>query len=535
MRVKLFRLWVWTVTALAVTAWAVPAFAAGQEAARVIAATPGVFVERDGQRTPLAVKDAVFQRDVIVTDATGKAQILFRDDTTVAVAPDSTIHVSQFSFGGDGKAAFGMRLSRGMSRVVTGRVVEQNREGFHITTPHATVGIRGTILTPRVTAEATTIIVSQVGAGHTVSVTNTRTGQMSEVGRGGLTVVAASSGNVTRPSTPAEKVQAQSAARQTAVAAAPAAPAASETPASGAGNGKDAATASNASGATNFSDASGAPSAPSGVEPGSSLNEGASPLPEVSVSLPDVGADVARVAGVGGNAAVPPLRTETLEEIARKVESAATDGNGSPEQPDRPDQGGIGPSGTDGTGHPEHGGSSNPELDDGPEPGDEPNMPDLPDNPDINGGGSTGNPSNLTASYVGTLQASGVEGMWGGSFHFDVNLGNGDMNNAGLALNSINGHGGGASIIELDGGTGQARADRFTISGFTGTGNAPCGQILQDIQGSMGGSLVLGNSPASDTQVDQLHIWDRNHPDLVTSGHGTGFLQPVDNAGGAGH
>lgn len=539
MRAVFFRLLVLMAAALAVLEPGFPAFAAEQEAARVIAVTPGVFVERDGQRIALAVKDSVFTQDTIVTDATGKAQILFRDDTTIAVAPDSTIHVSQFSFGGKNKAAFGMRVGRGMSRVVTGRVVEQNREGFHITTPHATVGIRGTILTPRVTAEATTVIVSQIGAGHTVSVINTQTGQISEVGRAGLTVVAAPSGNVMRPSTSEEKAEAQTAARQTTVAVAPA----SNEVSSG---GSAASGENSAASAGSGGDGMAASSAVELVQTSRERVEETSA--EASGSLPD-GNAVASMAGNSvGNTAYQPIHTESLEEIVKKVEAAVTE-NGStmdkgeggktdggnvepkPVEPD-PDHGGnVGPEPVEPD--PEHGGNVKPEPVE-PDPDLGPDVGELPDDPDWNQGGSTTNPSNLTATYAGTLNAGGAGGnQWDGSFHFDVNLGSGDLNNAGVDLTSLPGTG--ASVLSLEGGTGKAESDRFIVGDFTSTyGTAPGGDILKDIQGSMGGSLVVSDPPAQSTTVDQLHIFGKDNPDLVTWGQGTGQLQSVGNVGGGG-
>lgn len=510
MRAVFFRLLVLMAAALAVLEPGFPAFAAEQEAARVIAVTPGVFVERDGQRIALAVKDSVFTQDTIVTDATGKAQILFRDDTTIAVAPDSTIHVSQFSFGGKNKAAFGMRVGRGMSRVVTGRVVEQNREGFHITTPHATVGIRGTILTPRVTAEATTVIVSQIGAGHTVSVINTQTGQISEVGRAGLTVVAAPSGNVMRPSTSEEKAQAQTAARQTTVAVAPTS---NEVSASG----ESAASGENsAASAGNGGDGMAAFSA---VEPVQTSGERVGETSaEASGNLPDGNAVASMTGNSVGNTAYQPIHTESLEEIVKKVEAAVTENGSTMDK---------------GEGGKTDGGNVEPEPVE-PDPDDGPDVGDLPDDPDWNQGGSTTNPSNLTATYAGTLNAGGAGGnQWDGSFHFDVNLGSGDMNNAGVDLTSLPGTG--ASVLSLEGGTGKAQADRFTVGDFTSAhGTTPGGYILKDIQGSMGGSLVVSDPPAQSTTVDQLHIFGKDNPDLVTWGQGTGQLQSVGNVGGGG-
>ena len=202
------RLFFWAALCCLSLSLAAPGFAASSrpaEAARVIAVTPGAFVQRGNARTPLKLKDPLYKEDQVSTDATGKLQVLFADDTTVAVAPDSMVNIADFSFGGPAKANFALGVGRGLARVVTGKVVERNREGFKVTTPHATVGIRGTILTADVRSPSQSkFILSQLGAGHSVSVFNTATGQHTEMPKAGLTTEAGATGNVLRPATPAE-------------------------------------------------------------------------------------------------------------------------------------------------------------------------------------------------------------------------------------------------------------------------------------------------------------------------------------------
>lgn len=213
------RLFFWAASCCLSLILAAPGFAASSrpaEAARVIAVTPGAFVQRGNARAPLKLKDPLYKEDQVSTDATGKLQLLFADDTTVAVAPDSMVNIADFSFGGPAKASFALGVGRGLARVVTGKVVEQNREGFKVTTPHATVGIRGTILTADVRSPSQSkFILSQLGAGHTVSVLNTATGQHTEMPKAGLTTEVGATGNVLRPATPAEMNAVQTVTRQT--------------------------------------------------------------------------------------------------------------------------------------------------------------------------------------------------------------------------------------------------------------------------------------------------------------------------------
>jgi hypothetical protein len=79
--------------------------AAGGEAGRAVSVVPGVLVERDGAGVLLALNDRLRDTDRIVTDATGKARILFPDDGAVTLGP---------------------------ARFITGKIVEWNPGGFSV-------------------------------------------------------------------------------------------------------------------------------------------------------------------------------------------------------------------------------------------------------------------------------------------------------------------------------------------------------------------------------------------------------------------
>ena len=127
---------------------AMPCFAAEAGIGKIITLVPGVAVERGGQRIALALKDTIELHDTIVSDATGKAQIIFADDSTVTIGNNASLNMEAFVASGS-KPVFKARLGRGLARIITGKVVEQNPEGFNISTPEAIVGIRGTVLAVR--------------------------------------------------------------------------------------------------------------------------------------------------------------------------------------------------------------------------------------------------------------------------------------------------------------------------------------------------------------------------------------------------
>jgi hypothetical protein len=133
-------------------------FAADGEVGRAISIVPGVFVERDGARTPLALNDPVRGTDTITTDAAGRARILFHDDGAVTLGPDTSLALVEVL--PEGKAPiFKAHVAQGLARFITGKIVEQNPKGFAVSTPEGTAGIRGTIFVLRTGNGQTTLYV----------------------------------------------------------------------------------------------------------------------------------------------------------------------------------------------------------------------------------------------------------------------------------------------------------------------------------------------------------------------------------------
>ncbi len=123
---------------------------------QVTALVPGVFVDRGGQEIALALKDSIEAQDTLRTDASGKVQILFADNSSVTLGSNTTMTMEEFAFEGS-EPEFKANLGQGLMRVITGAIVEQNPEGFGVTTPEANIGIRGTIFTAQSKDDHTTV------------------------------------------------------------------------------------------------------------------------------------------------------------------------------------------------------------------------------------------------------------------------------------------------------------------------------------------------------------------------------------------
>ena len=131
-------------------------FAAGDGIGMVSAVEGRAVARRNGADVALALKDRVFENDAITASAGAKVQILLDDDSAITIAQDSTIQISDFlDSGSDSK--FSAHLAEGRARIVTGRITENNSEGFKVTTKHAAIGIRGTILTVTATYDETQV------------------------------------------------------------------------------------------------------------------------------------------------------------------------------------------------------------------------------------------------------------------------------------------------------------------------------------------------------------------------------------------
>jgi hypothetical protein len=91
---------------------------------------------------------------VVKTDASGVAQILFRDNTKLVVGQNSQVTVDRFVFQNKTTAkAFSIDAVRGSFRFITGASAKQ---AYTIRTPSATIGVRGTEFDLSVNEDGTT-------------------------------------------------------------------------------------------------------------------------------------------------------------------------------------------------------------------------------------------------------------------------------------------------------------------------------------------------------------------------------------------
>lgn len=107
--------------------------------------TSNVTGSMGGRTAALSSGDGVYQRQVISADATGKAQLLFIDETVFSVGAGANVTLDEFIYNPSqsaGRMVF--NVTKGAFRFISGSA---KPESYEIQTPVATIGVRGTIFT----------------------------------------------------------------------------------------------------------------------------------------------------------------------------------------------------------------------------------------------------------------------------------------------------------------------------------------------------------------------------------------------------
>jgi hypothetical protein len=118
----------------------------------------------DGREQPLA-RGAELDNGDTVRTWEGRAQLRFTDGAYVSLQPQSEFAIRDYRFDGktDGTERGFFGLLKGAMRAVTGLVGRVNRDQYQITTPTATIGIRGTGGVIQVRDDGSTLIVGTSG------------------------------------------------------------------------------------------------------------------------------------------------------------------------------------------------------------------------------------------------------------------------------------------------------------------------------------------------------------------------------------
>ena len=130
-----------------VVTWLIAASASFADSIGLVVGLQGEVraVSEDGAQRILSVKSPIFMKDVIRTSSGAKVQILFKDDTLFSQGENSEVTIDEYVYDPDKKEnnSFLMRIGRGFTRVITGKITDLNPDRFVVKTGRATIGIRG--------------------------------------------------------------------------------------------------------------------------------------------------------------------------------------------------------------------------------------------------------------------------------------------------------------------------------------------------------------------------------------------------------
>ena len=133
--------------ALALPAAAQPSPAAGR--VKLVSGTASIV--RAGAPVPAKVGEVVFEADALRTGTDGRLGVTLKDETRISLAPNSEVRLDRFLYApSEGRLAFTLRIVRGITAYVSGRIARLAPDAVRLETPTAIVGVRGTRLVIRV-------------------------------------------------------------------------------------------------------------------------------------------------------------------------------------------------------------------------------------------------------------------------------------------------------------------------------------------------------------------------------------------------
>jgi hypothetical protein len=98
----------------------------------------------EGELRVLELQDDVYHNELIETEEESAPKLVFLDETTLTLGPDSSVVLDSFVYDPDpSQAAFVMTATKGIFRFASGKLPKNS---YRLHTPAATIGIRGTVL-----------------------------------------------------------------------------------------------------------------------------------------------------------------------------------------------------------------------------------------------------------------------------------------------------------------------------------------------------------------------------------------------------
>jgi hypothetical protein len=119
---------------------------AAEPPAGMVKTTKGnATIERAGKQSPVSAGAALMPSDRVITGADGAVGITLRDETLLAVGPNSNVWLEKYAFDPTShEGALNATVKRGTLGVISGKLPKQSPGAVQFRTPTSILGVRGT-------------------------------------------------------------------------------------------------------------------------------------------------------------------------------------------------------------------------------------------------------------------------------------------------------------------------------------------------------------------------------------------------------
>lgn len=121
------------------------AHAADIPAGMIKSAKGTAAIEREGQKIPAQAGAALMASDRVMTGADGSMGITLRDETLLAVGPNSNVWLEKYAFDPTShEGTLDATVKKGTLGVISGKLSKQSPGAVQFRTPTSILGVRGT-------------------------------------------------------------------------------------------------------------------------------------------------------------------------------------------------------------------------------------------------------------------------------------------------------------------------------------------------------------------------------------------------------
>lgn len=136
-----------------------PAFAASSDQIGLAAIVRNNVSQVEPQKSKISQGDDVFKDEVVQTEDDSNAKFVLKDSTNLILGPGSKLKLDKAVFSDEKSiGAIAIKLTVGSFRFITGHSA---KEAYVISTPIATMGVRGTVLDFLIAATTNTVVLKE--------------------------------------------------------------------------------------------------------------------------------------------------------------------------------------------------------------------------------------------------------------------------------------------------------------------------------------------------------------------------------------